>query len=162
MTQGVLELLDLYHDEIQNWNQCDLTRKIRLVNQLPVRAQINFRRAQKRTIFLVKTQHQHRNLTKKIKTTYFNDFNVIYGRPQDRMPAKLRLRDTLASIHQTRGAAFTWRPLQKMYGYKSLSPVLIFHQSEYCILAFLSKYWLIDTIDIQKRFPFNRFNLPPE
>ena len=80
------------------------------------------------------------------------------------MPAKLRLRDTLASIHQTRGAAFTWRPLQKMYGYKSLSPVLIFHQSEYCILAFFGKYWLLNwhEIDIQIRFPFTRFNLPLE
>ena len=78
------------------------------------------------------------------ENTTFNNFNVIYGRPQDQMPAKLRLRDTLASIHQTRGAAFMWRPLQKMYGYKSLSPVLIFHQSEYCILAFFGKYWLLN------------------
>ena len=141
-----------------------MTRKIRLVNWLPVSARINFRRAQKHTIFLVKTHHQHRNLTKKIKTTYFNDFNVLYGRPQDQTPAKLRLRDTLASIHQTRGAAFTWRPLQKMYGYKSLSPVLIFHQSEYCILAFFGKYWLLNwhEIDIQIQFPFTRFNLPLE
>ena len=125
------------------WNQCDLTRKIRLVNQLPARAETHdFSR----------------------QNTPFNNFNVIYGRPQDQMPAKLRLRDTLASIHQTRGAAFTWRPLQKMYGYKSLSPVLIFHQSEYCILAFFGKYWLLNwhEIDIQIRFPFTRFNLPPE
>ena len=81
------------------------------------------------------------------------------------MPAKLRLRDTLASIHPTRGAAFTWRPLQKMYGYKSLSPVLIFHQSEYCILAFFGKYWLLnwhEIADVQIRFTFTRFNLLSE
>ena len=135
---------------------------------------INFRCArksisgvQKRTIFLIKTHHQQQNFTKN-KTTYFN---IIYGRPQDQMPAKLRLRDTLASIHQTRGAAFTWRPLQKMYGYKSLSPVLIFHQSEYCILAFFGKYWHIlanidyvlnwHEIDVWIQVTLTCFNLPP-
>ena len=44
--------------------------------------------------------------------------------------AKLRLQDTLVSILPTRGVAITWKPLPKMYRFKSHSVILIFHPSK--------------------------------
>ena len=159
MTQGVLELLDLYHDEIQKCNQCDLTRKIELVHQLPVRAQINFRHAQKRTIFLVKTHH----LT--TSTSFMDDLrtkrlpNCVSGIPWHLFtkqevqlsrgglfkrctdtshfhPFQSSTRVSIAFWHFLANIGYLIDTRQIPYRSDSLSLVLIFKQSEYILINF--------------------------